>query len=307
MVLPSDVILASLYLPAVTNARASDDYAALRNWDIGATSLLMTSVGNIRPSKDNFWTNPQWPQGFPRPSNPAFGDPSLNLDLHSLVAVLSTGPVGPSDLALNKTILQRMATTDGVILSPQRPLGLLNVGFREQVYSSGLRLAAAAGVNGFRGFLAGGMANMAKGKDHKENDVGKDKHNASMVVEPPVDGVVVRRGDFASVGAPIGPSGVVLSRNFFDKLQTCVAAPASAKKHPVLPKKGRERGKKNKKKTKKDDAVDNYIVNVGGELGRERVDLSTPNRFQTGVRPVSCRMHHPCHSPCHMNSLDRNS
>ena len=73
MVLPSDVITAALYAPSVTNARASDDYAAIKNWDIGATALLMDSAGGLKPSKDNFWTKSKWPEGMPK--YPArFGD-----------------------------------------------------------------------------------------------------------------------------------------------------------------------------------------------------------------------------------------
>ena len=39
-------------------------------------------------------------------------------------------------------------------------------------------------------------------------------------------------------------------------------------------------------------------------MGWERAGLLGTNRFQTGFRPVSCRLHSPCHS---VNSLDRNS
>ena len=45
----------TLQLDAVTNGRASGDYAGDGNWDIGGSSLLFWAVG-MRPSKDNFWS-----------------------------------------------------------------------------------------------------------------------------------------------------------------------------------------------------------------------------------------------------------
>ena len=40
---------------AVTNGRASGDYAGGQNWDVGGSSLLFWAAG-MRPSKDNFWS-----------------------------------------------------------------------------------------------------------------------------------------------------------------------------------------------------------------------------------------------------------
>lgn len=55
MALPGDLMDALLF-PAVTNARASNDYGAGgSNWQIGGTSLLLSAVG-LRASKDNFWS-----------------------------------------------------------------------------------------------------------------------------------------------------------------------------------------------------------------------------------------------------------
>ena len=55
MGLPSD-LMASLELDAVTNYRASTDYALSgENIDVGGSALLALGLG-LRPSKDNFWT-----------------------------------------------------------------------------------------------------------------------------------------------------------------------------------------------------------------------------------------------------------
>lgn len=55
MTLPSD-LMQTLELVVVTNYRASTDYAAAHNFDIGGSSLLGWALG-LRPSKDNFWTH----------------------------------------------------------------------------------------------------------------------------------------------------------------------------------------------------------------------------------------------------------
>jgi hypothetical protein len=82
MGLPSDM-LASLPLPAVTNARASNDYGAGgNNWLIGGSSLLLSALG-LRASKDNFWTGPSSDRGS-----------ETSPFLVSAVAALSHGPVG---------------------------------------------------------------------------------------------------------------------------------------------------------------------------------------------------------------------
>ena len=46
MALPADILASAAY-PAVTNARASDDYGAgsAHSWKIGGTSLLLSAVG----------------------------------------------------------------------------------------------------------------------------------------------------------------------------------------------------------------------------------------------------------------------
>ena len=52
-------VLQSVELPAITNARASDDYHPGNDqWNIGTSSILAYAVG-IAPSKDNYWSTPQ--------------------------------------------------------------------------------------------------------------------------------------------------------------------------------------------------------------------------------------------------------
>ena len=112
MALPSD-LLESLMFPAVTNARASNDYGAGGdNWKIGATSLLLWAV-NLRASKDNFWSgSKQTDRG--RESSPY---------LQAVVCALSMGPVGFADSLnlVDPDVLWPTMRADGKLLHPSRP------------------------------------------------------------------------------------------------------------------------------------------------------------------------------------------
>eukprot|EP00913_Durusdinium_trenchii_P032634 g30546.t1 len=90
MALPSD-LMASLELQAVTNYRASDDYATTDNYDIGASSLLGFAL-QLRPSKDSLWTRrPADAAASGRPWGP-HQNPGANCELNVIIATLSTGP-----------------------------------------------------------------------------------------------------------------------------------------------------------------------------------------------------------------------
>jgi len=97
MALPSD-LLASLQFNAVTNYRASTDYASGGNWDIGGSALLAYALG-LRPSKDNFWTHRPLSTLESNMPWPASGNPGSNCELNTIIATLSTGPVGIADKA----------------------------------------------------------------------------------------------------------------------------------------------------------------------------------------------------------------
>ncbi|XP_012945349.1 uncharacterized protein LOC106013638 [Aplysia californica] len=109
-------ILQSLEIPAVTQARASEDYQpGKRQWDIGITSMFIHAVG-LAPSKDTFWTTAV------QPGN-RYHAVENNTVLNHLVATLSTGPVGPGDMigALNKSLIMRCCDSEGRILQPSKP------------------------------------------------------------------------------------------------------------------------------------------------------------------------------------------
>ena len=131
MVLPSDVLFAGLHLPFVTNARASDDYSAVTNFDITSKSLFFNSVSQLRASKDNFWTTSTRPDKKKWPVYTGFyGDVGKNIQLNAILAATSLGPVGPSDREwLDDFGVIRRATRccqDGVLLQPEEPLVLVD-------------------------------------------------------------------------------------------------------------------------------------------------------------------------------------
>ncbi|XP_067662761.1 uncharacterized protein [Haliotis asinina] len=110
-------LLQGISIPAVTQARASNDYhPGTQQWRIGVTSVFAWAIG-ITPFKDNFWTTTV------QPGSPYKGATEPYTELNALVATLSTGPVGPSDMIgkFNKTIIMRSVNSDGLILKPSRP------------------------------------------------------------------------------------------------------------------------------------------------------------------------------------------
>ena len=116
MALPAD-ILASADFPAVTNARASQDYGAGGdNWRIGGSSLLLSAL-QLRASKDNFWSGPPNARGWE--SSPF---------LQAAVCALSRGPVGFADplLGTNPLVLWPTMALNGTLLHPSRPASYLD-------------------------------------------------------------------------------------------------------------------------------------------------------------------------------------
>ena len=119
MALPSDILESTQY-PAVTNARASDDYGVSgSNWRIGGSSLLLSALG-MRASKDNFATGAATDRG--QETSPF---------LVACVTALSHGPVGFSDALFktNPAVLWPTMMLNGTILHASRPATLLDVQF----------------------------------------------------------------------------------------------------------------------------------------------------------------------------------
>lgn len=118
---PSD-ILASINMPAVTNFRVSFDFCYGRSWDIGESSLLVWALG-AAPSKDTLWTSDnnktaipgcQWTEDHEAPA----------AELHLVLSLMSTGPVGISDAIgmTNINLLKRAIAADGTLLKPTKAI-----------------------------------------------------------------------------------------------------------------------------------------------------------------------------------------
>ena len=113
---PNDVLSASAY-PAVTNARASDDYVSPTQWQIGGTSLFYWAIG-ILPFKDGFYSSNHKQVG-----GQTVG-PETSPDRQALIATLSCAMVGPMDgiYLMNASRVMTTCRKDGYVLKPDKPL-----------------------------------------------------------------------------------------------------------------------------------------------------------------------------------------
>eukprot|EP01084_Bolivina_argentea_P134748 237575_1 len=133
MALPMN-LMESLSFPSVTNGRASGDYAIVSNWNIGAGSLLWSALG-LRPSKDNFWTMFNEPYPIQYRAN---GQDHNSTEVHAIVALMSSGPVGISDGFgySNYTLIMRLCRSDGRLLQPVRPITAIDDEFSLKVFNN---------------------------------------------------------------------------------------------------------------------------------------------------------------------------
>lgn len=129
-------MLQSLEHKSVVQARASGDYARPEGdtspWDntlrLGGSSLLYGATA-MAPSKDTLWTaSPQPPTSSDRTHSGYKTQPHVQLD--SILATLSLGPVGISD-GLNQTDVGLIGqafrnSKDSTLLRPSRPLSTLD-------------------------------------------------------------------------------------------------------------------------------------------------------------------------------------
>ena len=129
---PPAIALQSIHYPSVTNARASDDFLVGDAWEVGTSSLLLWAL-NLAPSTDTFWTSDNGDvaatMGGCIDENCPPDHSDVGCELHTILAVMSTGPVGFSD-AINQTNAERILRTcrsnDGVLLQPSKPLTTLD-------------------------------------------------------------------------------------------------------------------------------------------------------------------------------------
>ena len=126
--------LASLHFPAVTNFRAGGDFKGGHSYDIGISSLFIWALG-AAPSKDTFWTTDNMPLA-PKiggcEHNPCPPDhTNISLELHTILAILSTGPVGFSDAPnmTNASLIMRTCQQNGTLLKPAKAATIVDASF----------------------------------------------------------------------------------------------------------------------------------------------------------------------------------
>ena len=138
-------LLQSVSFPAVTQARASDDYQPGMNnqWKIGLSSLLYSALG-LAPFKDNFWTTQY------QPGNP-YGYNEPHPALQSAVASFSLGPVTIGDDLgrSNRELIMKSCRADGRLLQPDHPPFALDT----QIVQAALGRKDASGALGPQGQL----------------------------------------------------------------------------------------------------------------------------------------------------------
>jgi len=140
-------IMQSVEIPAVTQARASDDYhPGADQWDTGFSSIFLHALGVI-PTKDNFWSKPEtrgaarYPDAF-EPYN----------RLQAAASTLSAGPVAPSDPvgASDVELILKSCAADGKLLRPDRPATYPDAAIRAQASgeATGVVLATSSVISG---------------------------------------------------------------------------------------------------------------------------------------------------------------
>ena len=130
MTLPS-VTMNSVTIPPSTHQRLGSDYLAganEKNWRIGAAAIFIHAVG-LLPFKDAFLSNTS--QAPPTHSNTGDyykgggfeGFKEEAPELHAASALLSRGPVSPSDGVdgHNMGLLLSLCRSDGTLLKPDKP------------------------------------------------------------------------------------------------------------------------------------------------------------------------------------------
>ncbi|RUS84124.1 hypothetical protein EGW08_008098, partial [Elysia chlorotica] len=126
-------ILQSLEVPAVTQARVSDDYQPARpdipQYKIGITSMFADAL-NLAPSKDTFWSTDD------QPGNPYHGHEKAPY-LQTLIATLSGGPVGPGDGKgfTNTKLLLKCCDSEGRILRGSRSLTIMDKSLKQAAFN----------------------------------------------------------------------------------------------------------------------------------------------------------------------------
>eukprot|EP00397_Hematodinium_sp_SG-2012_P005644 GEMP01005666.1.p1 GENE.GEMP01005666.1~~GEMP01005666.1.p1 ORF type:complete len:783 (-),score=179.11 GEMP01005666.1:1622-3895(-) len=119
-------IISSLELPAVTQARVTDDYQPQHpDWrELGITSAFAHAVG-LRPNKDSFYSS--------RATNSTMYQPSVEIynRMHACISTLSQSTVAVSDTIgdIDRDLVMKSCRADGALLHPDAPAMLIDAAF----------------------------------------------------------------------------------------------------------------------------------------------------------------------------------
>ena len=137
-------VLHAVSLPAVTQARASNDYQPQSvlfdydQWRIGESSLWTSALG-IAPSKDSYWSEPisQYDPHY----DFIWNTTETRNRLESVVASMSAGPVQISDRIgfTNRSLVMKCCREDGVILHPDVSAAPIDAYFETKAFNNGQR------------------------------------------------------------------------------------------------------------------------------------------------------------------------
>ena len=143
MTLPS-VTMNSVTVPPSTHQRLGGDYLAgdnVNNWNIGSAAIFIHAVG-LLPFKDAFLSNTTQPP--PTHSNTGGGEQRGGFKgfkevapaLHAASALLSAGPVSPSDGVDGHDygLIMSLCRADGMLLKPDKPARTLDVQWHNGVF-----------------------------------------------------------------------------------------------------------------------------------------------------------------------------
>lgn len=120
-------MMQSVEIPAVTQARASDDHVPgpgagyKAQWRMGFSSIFAWAIG-VAPFKDNYWSSSI------QPGSSVGSSPEVSPGLHNAISVFSAGPVTPGDGVGFSDVAQilRACTASGRLLQPTRSMTALD-------------------------------------------------------------------------------------------------------------------------------------------------------------------------------------
>lgn len=217
MALPNQ-LMQTLELPAVTNARASDDNTPRNGhrWGIGYTALFFNEL-RVAPFMDNVWSVAAQSCGGDAGHCYSRNRTCAGVALDLAVSALSSGPVGLGDGPgfTNATLVKQLCAADGTLLHLAQPATPIDRMFLKlEMPNSG------NGVNGVPEIWTG--PSVALGNAPHALSLRSDRGSGDSEAAGPIDFAAARFWSVMVVDAP-GPAGAKLFRSdLFDE------APASA-------------------------------------------------------------------------------